>query len=84
MGTVLLTHLSRMELPTLLSRMSPLPILAVLGGIFPFFQVLDPDQMPHFAASDLGLHYLPMSHKKDVRLIQVKTVLLSTQNICSD
>ena len=27
--------------------------------------------MPHFAASDLGLHSLPMSHKKDARLIWV-------------
>ena len=26
----------------------------------------DPDQTPHFVALDLGLHYLPMSHKKDV------------------
>ena len=24
----------------------------------------DPDQMPRYAASDLGLHRLPMSHKK--------------------
>ena len=24
----------------------------------------DPDQMPRFAASDLGLYSLPMSHKK--------------------
>ena len=42
---------------------------------FIFIQVLtenyansgDPDQMQHFVASDLGLHYLPMSHKKDTR-----------------
>ena len=25
----------------------------------------DPDQTPHSVASDLGLHYLAMSHKKD-------------------
>ena len=25
----------------------------------------DPDQTPHSVASDLGLHCLPMSHKKD-------------------
>ena len=31
----------------------------------------DPDQMPHSAASGLGLHYLPTSHKKDARLIRV-------------
>ena len=28
--------------------------------------------MPHSAASDLGLHCWPMSHKKDARLIWVK------------
>ena len=27
--------------------------------------------MQHSAASDLGLHCLPMSHKKDARLIRV-------------
>ena len=30
------------------------------------------DQMPRSAASGLGLHCLPMSHKKDARLIWVK------------
>ena len=28
-----------------------------------------PDQMPRSAASDLGLHCFPMSHKKDAMLI---------------
>ena len=28
----------------------------------------EPDQTPRLVASDLGLHYLPMSHKKDDRL----------------
>ena len=28
----------------------------------------DPDQMPHFEASDLGLHCLHMSHIIDARL----------------
>ena len=32
----------------------------------------DPDQMPHSVASDLGLCYLPMSHKKIARHIWVK------------
>ena len=32
----------------------------------------DPDQTPHSVASDLALHYLPMSHKKDARHIWVK------------
>ena len=31
----------------------------------------EPDQMPRFAASDLVLHCLPMSHKKESRLISV-------------
>ena len=32
----------------------------------------DPDQTPHSVASDLGLHCLPMSLKKDARHIWVK------------
>ena len=32
----------------------------------------DPDQTPHSVASDLGLHYLPMSHKKEARHIWVE------------
>ena len=38
----------------------------------------DPDQMPHSAASDLGLHCLPMSHLWDARH---KWVNLSTTAI---
>ena len=33
----------------------------------------DPNQTPHSVVSDLGLNCLPMSHKKDARLIWVKT-----------
>ena len=36
----------------------------------------DPDQTPHFVASDLGLHYLPMSHKRDARHIWVKNAII--------
>ena len=32
--------------------------------------------MPHTAASDLGLHCLPMSHKKDAMLIWVNEKLM--------
>ena len=32
----------------------------------------DSDQTTHCVASDLGLHYLPMSHKKDAWHIWVK------------
>ena len=35
----------------------------------------DPDQTPHSVASDLDLHYLHMSHKKDTRHILVKMQL---------
>ena len=37
----------------------------------------DPDQTPCYTvASDLGLHYLPMSKKKDARHIWVKTAII--------
>ena len=36
----------------------------------------DPDQTPHSVASDLGLHYLPMSHQKDARHIWVKNAII--------
>ena len=40
--------------------------------LFKFYHVSkqhgDPDQMPHSAASGLGLHCLPISNKKDARL----------------
>ena len=32
----------------------------------------DPDQTPHTAASDLGLHCLPMSHKRTLGLYGFK------------
>ena len=38
----------------------------------------DPDRMQHSAVSGLGMHYLPTSHKKDTRLIWVKTFLHAT------
>ena len=39
------------------------------------YQILnsgEPDQTSRFAASDLVLHCLPMSHNQDARLIWVK------------
>ena len=36
---------------------------------------VDHDQTPPSAASDLDLHCLPMSHKKDARLIWVNMSL---------
>ena len=78
-----LTHLSQMNFPISIVRTSLFQILGVLCGIFHFFlnsnrtfceQTVerDPDQKPCSAVSDLGLSYLPMSHKKDTRLIWVK------------
>ena len=63
---------------------SPFPFLGVLDGIFHFYSKFkrkllfvnsgEPDQTLHFAASDLVLHCLPMSHKKDDMLIWVNLV----------
>ena len=71
-----------MEFPTDINWTSPFPILGLLSSIFSFlFKILkillfansgEPDQTPHFVASDLVLHLLPMSHKKDARLIWIK------------
>ena len=66
--------------PILINWTSPFPILGLLGGVCSFLFVLkytsvsnigEPNQTPHSAASELGLHCLPMSHKKDARLIWV-------------
>ena len=35
-----------------------------------------PDQAPHSVASDLGLHFLPKSHKKDTWHIWVKNAII--------
>ena len=53
------------------------PPSSSLGGIFHFLFANsgEPDQTPHIAASDLVLHYLPMSYKKDARRIWVKARL---------
>ena len=58
----------------------------MLGGIFPVLFKFslklmqanseEPDQTPHSLASDLVLHYLPMSHKKDARHIWVKNAII--------
>ena len=58
-----------MEFPNPISRMSPFPIIGVSGENFPFFSFNG--IFCKQTASDLGLHWLPMSHKKDARLILV-------------
>ena len=69
----------------------------MLGGIFHLHSILirvfgkqtvpvsgDPDQMPHFTASDLGLYSLPMSHKKDARRLSVNVSLRTPRgSLCS-
>ena len=76
-----LTHI-RLEDPSILINWtSPFPILGVSGVLFHFYSILnryfclanseDPDQTPRSAASDLGLHCLPRSPKRDARLIWV-------------
>ena len=57
-------------------------ILRVSGVIIHFYFIFgkkilyanieDPDQTPRFAASDLGLHCLPLSQNWNARLIWVK------------
>ena len=42
------------------------------------WRVGDPDQMQHSAASDLVLHCLPMSHKKDDRMLTPFTTMNSS------
>ena len=73
-----------MEFPTLINwTIFP---LRVVGWYFSFLlkfskNILsansgDPDQMPRSAASDLGLHCLLVSHKKEARLVWVKYKLI--------
>ena len=38
-------------------------------------QTEEPDQMPRSVASDLDLHCLPMSHKKDGRLLCIGLII---------
>ena len=67
--------------PILNNGTSPFPILGLLDGIFHFYsnlkrnfckQTVESLIRLRFVASDLVLHCLPMSYKKDARLIWVK------------
>ena len=79
-----------MDFPTLISKERPYPIVGVLGCIFHLLNFNRTyenseylDQTPHYAVSDLVLHCLPMSIKKDTRLIWVnvcKQVLPPVRN----
>ena len=72
----------------------PFLIYGVSGVVFHFYLIfyrnflyansVDPDQMPHSAASDMGLHYLPVSKKWDARHKSVKHQRdLTPTNLCS-
>ena len=69
-----------MYLLSIILKVSQYPILGVLSVTLIFSQILrmilevnieDPDQTTHYVVSDLDLHCLPMSHKKDARLLCV-------------
>ena len=74
-----------MYFPILIDWTRPFRILEFLGGIFQFYSNFrrlllyatsgKPDQTPRFVTSDLVLHCLPMSHKKNARLKRVKFYL---------
>ena len=77
---------------TIINWTSPFPFKGLLGGIFHFYSnfkrtLCKQTVETRSAASDLGLHCLPMSHKKDVRLIWFKQqVLMYLQymvNVCT-
>ena len=73
-----------MDFPTSIDRTSLFQVLGVLSGIFFYFysnsnritcnQTVETLIRRHVLRrqSDLGLYCLPMSHKKDARLIWVK------------
>ena len=74
-----------MDFQILINWMSPLSFLRSSGVIFTFLfhfsmkfmpvNRIAPDGAPRFAASHLGLFCLPMSHKKNARLLCVKWTL---------
>ena len=75
-----LTHIWLVDPSILINWTSPFPSLGVSGELFHFYSFSnrmilllanreDPDQMPRSVASDLGLHCLPISQKRDTRLI---------------
>ena len=65
-----LTHCILVDSSTIICWTSPFVILGVSGLLCHFYSVfdespvtnnVDPDQMPHHVAVDLGLHCLPMT-----------------------
>ena len=69
-----LTHLCRMYFPILINWISPFPVLGLLGGIFHFCSNFKRNFCKQTVENLIRrriLHCLPMSHKKDARLIWV-------------
>ena len=72
-----------MEFPSIINWASPFPFSGMLGGIFHSSSNFDRNLCKQQtvetqnAASDLGLHYLPASHRKDARLIFIIGELMS-------
>ena len=70
-----------MEFPTVINWTSPVPLEGLLGGILHFYSNFNRtfckqtvEILIRSAASDLELRCLPISHKKDARLIWVKGI----------
>ena len=51
-----------------------LPIQILIGQSHLYANSADPYQTPHYAVSDLDLHCLPLSHKKEARLIWANAI----------
>ena len=72
-----------MDLPTLISRMSTISILGVLYDIFHFYSnfysifcLQTVKTLNKNAASDIDLHYLPMSHKNSFFVESYKVCII--------
>ena len=76
--TISLTLLRRMKLPTYIKWTSLFWSPWLLGVVFHSYSNFDgrsckqPDQTMQSVASDLGLYYMSLSHKKNTSLIWVK------------
>ena len=74
-----LTHVCRMDFPTIMNLTSPFPIVGLFGGIYSFYSNLKKnfcEQILDNLARHRVLHCLPICYKKDARLIWVKTNVL--------
>ena len=77
-----LSHCILVDSSTVICWTSPYVILGLAGLFWDFYSIfeansVDPDQRPHYVASDLGLHCLPMSLSWVSRKERVKELLPS-------